>query len=172
MIAFLDRLHAYLPGWEIPKLTPSSFSKDYGFVTDYFCEIMHELRRQDVFAGLRSRFELVDAANTAQGVSGHDQRAVFKTASGMLKLLHPHGQVRAATGNRCCQPKQCGGVRNKNECLPIVDAFRTFAVCPPPALRAVFRQIQEFRVDDVCGLPEQPPSDELLPDGRNSCSDV
>jgi ATP-dependent Lon protease len=85
-----------LPGWEIPKLTPNSFSKDYGFITDYFCEILHELRRQDVFAGLRSRFELVDAAKTAQGVSGRDQRAVFKTASGMLKLLHPHGQVSDA----------------------------------------------------------------------------
>ena len=96
VIAFLDRIHAYLPGWEIPKLTPGSFSKDYGFITDYFCEIMHELRRQDVFSGLRSRFELVDAANTAQGVSGRDQRAVFKTASGMLKLLHPHGQVSDA----------------------------------------------------------------------------
>jgi ATP-dependent Lon protease len=44
VIAFLDRIHAYLPGWELPKLTPHSYAKDYGFIADYFCEIMHELR--------------------------------------------------------------------------------------------------------------------------------
>jgi ATP-dependent Lon protease len=93
VIAFLDRIHAYLPGWEIPKLGPQSYSKDYGFITDYFCEIMHELRRVDVLASLRTRFELVDSANTALGISGRDQRAVHKTASGLLKLLHPHGRV-------------------------------------------------------------------------------
>jgi ATP-dependent Lon protease len=93
VIAFLDRIHAYLPGWEIPKLSPGSYSKDYGFITDYFCEIMHELRRIDILAGLRTRFELIESAKTAQGVSGRDQRAVHKAASGFLKLLHPHGKV-------------------------------------------------------------------------------
>jgi len=62
VIAFLDRIHAYLPGWEIPKLRPNSYSADYGFITDYFCEILHELRRVDLFSGLRNRFKLVDKA--------------------------------------------------------------------------------------------------------------
>jgi ATP-dependent Lon protease len=93
VIAFLDRVHGYLPGWEIPKLGPGSLAKDYGFITDYFCEIMHELRRRDVLSGLRSRFKLFDARKTALGVSGRDQRAVLKTTSGLLKLLHPPGQV-------------------------------------------------------------------------------
>jgi ATP-dependent Lon protease len=93
VVAFLDRIHAYVPGWEIPKLRPDSYAKDYGFVTDYFCEIMHELRRIDVLAGMRSRFELVETEKTSQGLSGRDQRAVMKTASGLLKLLHPHGKV-------------------------------------------------------------------------------
>jgi len=93
VVAFLDRLHAYLPGWEIPKIGPESFSRDYGFITDYFCEIMHELRRIDQLAPVRSRFELVDTAGTAQGLSGRDQRAVLKTASGLLKLLYPDGRL-------------------------------------------------------------------------------
>lgn len=93
VIAFLDRLHGYLPGWEIPKLTPASYAKDYGFVTDYFCEIMHELRRVDLLGAIRARFELADHAGRPQGVSGRDQRAVMKIASGLLKLLHPQGQV-------------------------------------------------------------------------------
>lgn len=92
-IAFLDRIHAYLSGWEIPKLTPDSYSKDYGFVTDYFCEITHELRRIDLLAAIRPRFELIDLANTAHGVSGRDQRAAMKTTSGLLKLLYPDGKV-------------------------------------------------------------------------------
>lgn len=92
-IAFLDRIHGYLPGWEIPKLTPNSYSKDYGFITDYFCEIMHELRRIDLLGAVRSRFDVVDHAKRIQGVSGRDQRAVMKTTSGLLKLLHPDGQV-------------------------------------------------------------------------------
>ena len=93
VIAFLDRIHGYLSGWEIPKLTPNSYSKDYGFITDYFCEIMHELRRIDLIGQMRSRFELVDLAKTTQGISGRDQRAIMKTASGLLKLLYPDGKV-------------------------------------------------------------------------------
>jgi len=93
VLAFLDRIHAYLPGWEIPKLRPDSYSKDYGFITDYFCEIMHELRRFDLLGSIRKRFELIDLANTDHGVSGRDQRAVMKTTSGLLKLLYPDGQI-------------------------------------------------------------------------------
>ena len=93
VIAFLDRIHAYLPGWEIPKLTPGSYARDYGFITDYFCEIMHELRRIDFLGSLRSRFDLRDLAAASSGLSGRDQRAIMKTASGLLKLLYPHGML-------------------------------------------------------------------------------
>ncbi|NDJ14614.1 MAG: BREX system Lon protease-like protein BrxL [Acidobacteriia bacterium] len=93
VIAFLDRLHAFLPGWSIPKLSPNSYSKDYGFITDYFCEIIHELRRVDLLSGIRPRFKIVDTAKTAQGVSGRDQRAILKTSSALLKLLYPDGRL-------------------------------------------------------------------------------
>lgn len=93
VIAFLDRIHGYLPGWEIPKLSPQSYAKEYGFITDYFCEIMHELRRLDLIGPLRARFELVDAGKTEHGLSGRDQRAIMKTASGLVKLLYPDGKL-------------------------------------------------------------------------------
>jgi ATP-dependent Lon protease len=93
VIAFLDRIHAYVPGWEIPKLSPDSYAKDYGFITDYFCEIMHEMRRVELLSAMRSRFDLIDTANTGQGISGRDQRAVMKTVSGLLKILYPDGNV-------------------------------------------------------------------------------
>lgn len=91
--AFLDRLHAYLPGWEIPKLGPESYSQDYGFITDYFCEILHELRRIDLISAARVRFEIIDTGKTTQGVSGRDQRAILKNTSGLLKLLYPDGNI-------------------------------------------------------------------------------
>ncbi|MDD5368148.1 MAG: BREX system Lon protease-like protein BrxL [Anaerolineaceae bacterium] len=91
--ALIDRLHYYLPGWEVPKISPESASQDYGFITDYFCEIMHELRRIDVSAPLKSRFELFDAAGAGPGLTSRDVRAIYKTLSGLLKLMYPHGQV-------------------------------------------------------------------------------
>jgi len=94
--AFIDRLHYYLPGWEVPKIGPESASQDYGFITDYFCEIMHELRRIDVLGTVRNRFELFDASGARQGLTSRDVRAVHKTLSGLLKLMYPHGQVTDA----------------------------------------------------------------------------
>ena len=91
--AFIDRLHYYLPGWEVPKIGPESASQDYGFITDYLCEIMHELRRMDVLGGVKGRFELFDASGSTQGLTSRDVRGVHETLSGLLKLMYPHGQV-------------------------------------------------------------------------------
>ena len=91
--AFIDRLHYYLSGWEVPKIGPGSASQDYGFITDYLCEIMHELRRIDVLGGVTSRFDLFDASGSTQGLTSRDVRGVHKTLSGLLKLMYPHGQV-------------------------------------------------------------------------------
>jgi len=91
--ALIDRLHYYLPGWEIPKILPESASQDYGFITDYFCEIMHELRRVEVLGKFKSRFELFDGAGHGPGLTARDVRAIHKTLSGLLKLMYPHGEA-------------------------------------------------------------------------------
>ena len=91
--AFIDRLHAYLPGWEIPKIHPDSLAQDYGFITDYFCEIMHELRRKDVLGSLKSRYQLIDTSSAQAGITGRDVRGVEKILSGLLKLMYPQGEV-------------------------------------------------------------------------------
>ena len=65
--ALIDRLHYYLPGWEIPKIGPDAASHDYGFITDYFCEIMHELRRIDVSGPFKSRFEYLRCFGNRSG---------------------------------------------------------------------------------------------------------
>ena len=91
--ALIDRLHYYLPGWEIPKISPDSASQDYGFITDYLCEIMHELRRVEVLGLLKSHFELFESAGHGPGLTSRDVRAIHKTLSGLLKLMYPHGEA-------------------------------------------------------------------------------
>ena len=91
--AFIDRLHGYVPGWEIPKIHPGSLAQDYGFITDYFCEIMHELRRKDVLGPLKSRYQLMDTSTAQAGITGRDVRGVEKILSGLLKLMYPHGDL-------------------------------------------------------------------------------
>jgi len=91
--ALIDRLHYYLPGWEVPKIGPESASRDYGFITDYFCEIMHELRRVDVLGPVTSRYTLFDASGSTQGLTSRDVRGVNKTLSGLLKLMYPDSKV-------------------------------------------------------------------------------
>lgn len=84
--AFLDRIHCYTPGWEIPKYRPEFFTNDYGFITDYFSEIMRELRKISYADGYTHYYRLGNNLNQ------RDVIAVKKTVSGMIKLIHPDGK--------------------------------------------------------------------------------
>jgi ATP-dependent Lon protease len=85
-MAFLDRLHFYLPGWEVPKMRNEFFTGGYGMVVDYLAEALKELRRENRTEALDRHFSLGSHLNA------RDARAVRKTVSGYLKLLHPHGE--------------------------------------------------------------------------------
>jgi ATP-dependent Lon protease len=85
-LAFLDRLHFYLPGWEIPKMRNEFFTDGYGFVVDYLAEALKELRRHNYAEVLDRHFALGSHLNA------RDARAVRKTVSGLVKLLYPHEQ--------------------------------------------------------------------------------
>lgn len=84
--AFLDRIHCYIPGWEIPKYRPDFFTNDYGFITDYFSEIMRELRKISYADAYTHYFKLGNNLNQ------RDVIAVKKTVSGLVKLIHPDGE--------------------------------------------------------------------------------
>ncbi len=83
--AFLDRLHCYLPGWEISKLRNEMFSSDYGFIVDYLAEILKELRKEDHTADFRDYFDLSD------NLTSRDRDGIVKTFSGFVKVLYPDG---------------------------------------------------------------------------------
>ncbi|HZU36735.1 MAG TPA: BREX system Lon protease-like protein BrxL [Gemmataceae bacterium] len=83
--AFLDRIHGYLPGWEVPKITPAALAQGVGFVTDYFGEVLVRLREEDMQP-------LVNQLEFQPGMTQRDSVAVRRLASGLLKLLYPHGK--------------------------------------------------------------------------------
>jgi len=84
--AFLDRLHYYLPGWEAPKLETRLFTNHFGFVSDYFAEALRQVRKQSFVRAIDDEFAF------GAHLSARDEKAVRKTVSGLLKILHPHGE--------------------------------------------------------------------------------
>jgi ATP-dependent Lon protease len=83
---FLDRLHFYLPGWEAPKLETRLFTDHFGFVSDCFAEALRRLRKQSFVRAIEAEFAL------GAHLSARDEKAVRKTVSGLLKILHPQGE--------------------------------------------------------------------------------
>ena len=82
--AYLDRLHCYLPGWEVPIIRGEMFSSGYGFVVDYLAEILRAFRNQDFSALYREHYELVS------DISTRDRDGVQKTFSGLMKVIYPN----------------------------------------------------------------------------------
>lgn len=83
--AFLDRIHCYIPGWEIPKFRPYHFTNDYGFITDYLSEFLRELRKEQHGDSLDEYFRL------GKNLNQRDTIAVRKMVGGFIKLLYPNG---------------------------------------------------------------------------------
>src|SRR5690554_5629911 len=84
--AFLDRVHAYLPGWETKKLRNEMFTGDFGFIVDYLAEILKALRKEDYTKSYQPFFELSSTITT------RDKSSIEKTFSGLVKLIYPHGE--------------------------------------------------------------------------------
>lgn len=84
--AFLDRIHCYLPGWEVPKFRPEHFTDDYGFITDYLAEFVRELRKEQYGDALDKHFRL------GKNLNQRDTIAVRKMVGGFVKLLYPNGE--------------------------------------------------------------------------------
>lgn len=85
--AIIDRFHYYLPGWEMEKMKTENYSSDYGFISDYFSKILHDFRKRG-YADIMDQYFSLDSS-----LSGRDTKAIKKTMSGLLKLLHPDMNV-------------------------------------------------------------------------------
>jgi len=84
--AFFDRMHYYLPGWEIPKMRPELITDDYGFITDYLSEFMRAMRKTTYSDAIDKYFRL------GSNLNQRDVIAVRKTVSGLIKLIYPNGE--------------------------------------------------------------------------------
>lgn len=95
--AFFDRFHAYIPGWEIPKMRPEYFTNRYGLIVDYLAEYFREMRKRSFADSIEKYFKLGNNLNQ------RDVIAVRKTVSGLMKLLHPHGQFTKDDVRECLE---------------------------------------------------------------------
>ncbi|RLA52212.1 MAG: ATP-dependent Lon protease [Gammaproteobacteria bacterium] len=95
--AFFDRFHAYIPGWEIPKMRPEFFTDRYGLIVDYLAEFYREMRKRSFADAIDKYFKLGNNLNQ------RDVIAVRKTVSGLIKLLHPHGEYDKDDVRECLE---------------------------------------------------------------------
>ncbi|MDR2440588.1 MAG: protease Lon-related BREX system protein BrxL [Planctomycetaceae bacterium] len=95
--AFFDRFHAYIPGWEIPKMRPEYFTDENGLIVDYLAEWFREMRKRNFGDAINKYFKL------GRDLNQRDVIAVKHTVSGLLKLLYPHEQYDKESVRRCLE---------------------------------------------------------------------
>lgn len=148
--AFFDRFHAYIPGWEIPKMRPEFFTDQYGLIVDYLSEYLREMRKRSFSDAIERHFKLGNNLNQ------RDTIAVRRTVSGLLKLLHPHGEVDKE-GVRQCLEYALGVRRRIKEQLKKIGGMEFYDVH--------FSYVDlETLEERFISLPEQG-GDSLIPEG-------
>jgi ATP-dependent Lon protease len=95
--AFFDRLHAYVPGWEIPKMRPEFFTNQYGLIVDYLAEWLREMRKRNFGDAINKYFKL------GRDLNQRDTIAIKHTVSGLLKLLYPNEEYDKEAVRRCLE---------------------------------------------------------------------
>src|SRR3989440_1351764 len=95
--AFFDRFHAYVPGWEIPKLRPECFTNQYGLIVDYLAEYLREMRKRSFADAINMYFKL------GRDLNQRDTIAIKHTVSGLLKLLYPNEEYTKDADRRCLE---------------------------------------------------------------------
>lgn len=149
-MAFLDRLHFYVPGWEIPKMKVEYFTDHYGFVVDYFAEALRQLRKHNFTEAIDRYFSLGSHLNA------RDVKAVRKTVSGLIKLIYPHGEM---TRNELAEILELAleGRRRVKEQLKKLGSFEYH--------QTSFSYIDnETREERFVGVPEQGGRDMIASD--------
>lgn len=111
--AFLDRLHSYIPGWEVDVIRGEMFSSGFGFVVDYIAEILRSLRSHDYSDRYKGKFRL------SEEISTRDRDGINKTFSGLMKILYPHGEASDAEVEEVLRVAIEGRKRVKDQLLRI-----------------------------------------------------
>lgn len=115
--AFLDRIHCYLPGWEVQKLRNELFTDGYGFIVDYLAEVLKELRKDDFSHLYNQHFELSESITT------RDRTAILKTFSGLCKIIFPQGNCTKEEAKQLLDFALEGRRRVKNQLIILDETF-------------------------------------------------
>lgn len=115
--AFLDRIHCYLPGWEVQKLRNELFTDSYGFIVDYLAEVLKDLRKDDYSHLCSKYFDLSESITT------RDRTGVLKTFSGLCKIIYPHGECSQEEAREILDFALEGRRRVKNQLVLMDDTF-------------------------------------------------
>jgi len=140
-MAFIDRLHFYLPGWEMPNMRQELFTNHYGFVVDYVAEALREMRKHNFTEIIDRHFSLGSHLNA------RDRKAVRKTVSGLMKIIYPHGE---ATQEELSELLELAleGRRRVKEQLKKMGAFEYYHT-------SFSYTLQETGEERFVGVPEQ-----------------
>lgn len=150
--AFFDRMHYYLPGWEVPKFAPKYFTDEYGFVTDYVSEFFRTMRKYNYSDAFDKYFKLGSTLNQ------RDTVAVRKTVSGLIKILYPNGEFTKEDIEELLR-YALEGRRRVKEQLKRIGGMEFYAVN--------FSYVDNVTFEEkYVGVPEQG-SDKLIPEGQN-----
>lgn len=149
-MAFLDRLHFYIPGWEIPKMRVEYFTDHYGFVVDYLAEALRELRKHNFTEAIDRHFSL------GAHLNARDVKAVRKTVSGLVKIIYPHAELDREQLAELVE-LAIEGRRRVKEQLKKLGSFEYH--------QTSFSYIDnETREEKFVGVPEQGGKDMIAPD--------
>jgi ATP-dependent Lon protease len=124
--AFLDRIHAYNPGWEVAPIRHELFTSGYGFVVDYIAEVLKHLRDEDFTGSYKAHFEVTSEVST------RDQIGFEKTFSGMMKILYPNGKATPAEIEELLSFSMEARRRVREHILRIDDTFKRNDFCYRP----------------------------------------
>ena len=149
-MAFIDRLHFYLPGWEIPKMRNEHFTDHYGFVVDYLAEALRDLRKHNFTEIIDHYFDL------GVHLNARDRKAVRRTVSGLVKILHPHGEVSKKDISEILE-FALEGRRRVKEQLKKMGSFEYYQT-------SFSYQDSETGEESFVGVPEQGGKDLISPD--------
>jgi ATP-dependent Lon protease len=151
--AFLDRMHMYIPGWEVRILKSSVFSKDFGFIVDYLAEVLKELRKSD-YSGLMERFVDLDGSLTTR-----DKTAVRKSFSGLSKLLYPNKEMTEAEVIELLEFAVEGRKRVKDQLYIIDETFRNETVSFKYRIKSSGKEVEPETLEKLnyqAQLPKKP----------------
>lgn len=137
--AFLDRIHSYIPGWEVDVIRGEMFSSGYGFVVDYLAEILRSLRSHDYSDRYKGQFTLSD------DISTRDRDGINKTFSGLMKILYPHGETTDAEVEDVLRTAIEGRKRVKDQLLRIDATYPAvrFAYLEPGGQERLVSTLEE-----------------------------